>query len=118
MRLVIEAMGYTDYPEQLKSVELSSEDLALSKEEKLRRAVDVVHNKGYVAQKMVLRGCIKTSLNNLERMAYKGDVDELSSLRAEYCMYHYSASDSGDILYDVADLPSWHTSCSQCGGAH
>ena len=38
MRLVIEAKGYTEYPEILDTVVLSEEDMALSPDDKIRRA--------------------------------------------------------------------------------
>lgn len=44
MRLVIEAQGYAEYPEVLQSVTLSDEDRALSADEQMRRAAEMVHD--------------------------------------------------------------------------
>ena len=83
MRLVIEAKGYTDYPEVLQSVRLSDEDQALSPEEKMRLAADMTHDDGYYSQKEVIRSNMRASLDELEAMAYDADASALDSLRDE-----------------------------------
>lgn len=80
MRLVIEAQGYTDYPDILKDVELSEEDKALSSAEKMQRASVMVHDEEYYAQKNRIREDMRDSLNELEAMAYDNDASALSSL--------------------------------------
>ncbi len=50
MRLVIDAKGYTDYPEVLDSVELTPEDAALSPFNKLSHATELVLNDDYFEQ--------------------------------------------------------------------
>lgn len=83
MRLVIEAKGYTEYPEELRSVELSKEDQALSAEDKMRRATELVLNEDYYALKDQIRENMKASLDELEEMAYDTDASALESLRDE-----------------------------------
>ena len=83
MLLVIRAMGYTDYPEQLQSVELSAEDEALSAEDKMKLAVDLVHDDEYYAQKNQIRSNMRASLDELEKMAYDEDADALTALGKE-----------------------------------
>jgi diguanylate cyclase (GGDEF)-like protein len=80
---VIEAKGYTDYPEQLKDVELSKEDKALDPKEKMHKAVVMVHNDDYYKLKNKIRKNMKASLNDLEKMAYDSDASAIESLRDE-----------------------------------
>lgn len=83
MKLVIEAQGYTDYPEQLKSVELTEADQGLSSEEKMNLAAKMVHDDEYYDQKDKIRENMKASLNELEQMAYSTDASAISSLSDE-----------------------------------
>ena len=83
MRLVIDAQGYTDYPDLLRSVVLSDEDMALTREEKMLRAAVMVHDDEYYAQKEHIRINMKASLDELEQMAYDTDASALESLRGE-----------------------------------
>ena len=86
MRLVIEAKGYTDYPEQLRSVKLSDEDQALSPEEKMQLAAEMLHDYGYYRQKDRIRDKMGACLNELERISYNSDESALETLR-EQMMY-------------------------------
>jgi diguanylate cyclase (GGDEF)-like protein len=83
MRLVIEAKRYTDYPDELKEIELSKEDQALSPEEKMQRASVMVHDEEYYVQKNLIREDMRASLDELEIMAYDTDASALSSLSKE-----------------------------------
>ncbi|MDO5703090.1 MAG: GGDEF domain-containing protein [Lachnospiraceae bacterium] len=83
MRLVIEAKGYTDYPEVLRQVELSEEDRALSPEEKMRRATAYLLDEDYYELKEKIRTNMRASLDELERMAYATDARALKSVREE-----------------------------------
>ncbi len=83
MRLVIEAQGYTDYPDLLHAVSLSDEDMALNREEKMLRAAVMVHDDEYYAQKEQIRENMRASLDELEQMAYDTDASALESLRDE-----------------------------------
>ena len=83
MRLVIEAKRYTDYPDELKEIELSKEDQALSPEEKMQRASVMVHDEEYYVQKNLIREDMRASLDELEIMAYDTDASALSSLGKE-----------------------------------
>ena len=83
MRLVIEAKGYTDYPELLRSIELSDEDQALPPDEKQRRAIELVHGDEYYKEKDNIRSNMEASLNELERMAYDTDDSTLRDFRDE-----------------------------------
>jgi hypothetical protein len=83
MKLVIEAGQFTDYPDVLKSVELSEEDRALSSDEKMRRAAVMVHDDDYYRQKEEIRQNMKASLSELEEMVYDADASALKSLSDE-----------------------------------
>ena len=83
MRLVIEAQGYTEYPEILQSVTLSDEDTALSPADQMRRAAEMVHDDAYYEQKDRIRENMRASLDELEQMAYDTDASALESLRDE-----------------------------------
>ena len=83
MRLVIEAKGYTDYPEPLKDVELTEQDSELSPEEKMRLANEMALGDSYYEQKEQIRENMRASLDDLERMAYETDDAALDSLRRE-----------------------------------
>ena len=65
MRLVIEAQGYTEYPEILQSVTLSDEDMALSPDDQMRRAAAMVHDDEYYEQKDLIRQNMRASLDEL-----------------------------------------------------
>ncbi|MBQ7542182.1 MAG: GGDEF domain-containing protein [Clostridia bacterium] len=83
MRLVIEAKGYTQYPELLKSVTLSEEDRALDADGKMRRAAEMVFDNEYYDQKDRIRNNMHSSLKELENMVYTEDALALESLRTE-----------------------------------
>ena len=81
MRLVIDAKGYTDYPEILEAVALSPEDKALTPEKKMLRAVEMTHDDAYYDQKNLIRENMGASLDELERMAYDEDAVMLAAFR-------------------------------------
>lgn len=83
MRLVIEAKGYTDYPEVLKQVNLTDEDAALSPEEKMRRATEVVLNDDYYEQKDRIRQDMSESLQEIDTLTRQIEDSQLQSLRRE-----------------------------------
>ena len=83
MRLVIDAKGCTDYPEVLRSVTLTEADKALSPEEKLHRATEIVLSDEYYEQKERIRENMRASLDELEQMAYATDSLTLESFRKE-----------------------------------
>ena len=110
MRLVIDAKGYTDYPEILNGVQLSSEDAALSAEDKMLLATKMVLNDDYYSQKKLIRLNMKDSLSELEALARSEENDALQQLYKGTdrgsCYEHYS--DSGYSFYNCADFSPWH----------
>ena len=82
MKLVIEAIGIREYPDILKSIELKAEDKALSSEEKMSLASFMVHDDEYYRQKNLIRKNMKSSLDELEKMAYDEDAASLQNLSA------------------------------------
>ena len=83
MKLVIAAKGYTEYPQILDSVELTEADRALTPEEKMHRATELVFNNDYYQAKEQIRENMRASLDILEKMAHDTDNAELKSIRSE-----------------------------------
>ena len=83
MRLVIEANGYRNYPDALASVQLTDEDLALSPDEKIARAISLVFSDDYYDCKEDIRQHMRASLDELEKKAYKTDEAELDEFGKE-----------------------------------
>ena len=83
MRLVIEAKGYTQYPEVLQSVELSARDQALDAQAKMRRALEMVFDDEYYAQKEQIREEMRDCVGDLEIMSNMKDASALQRLSRE-----------------------------------
>lgn len=83
MKLVIEAKGYTDYPEILKDVVLTPEDSALSPEDKMRLATKTVLGDLYYAKKDLIRVNMKESLKELEKLTRSTEENAVQSLSTE-----------------------------------
>ena len=83
MMLVIDAKGYKDYPEVLKSVTLSDKDKALNPLGKMYLAIAMVHDEIYFHKKEEIRENIRLTLDELERMAYDTNASELESIKDE-----------------------------------
>ncbi len=66
MKLVIEAREIRDYPDTLKAIELSEEDLFLPAEEKMDKAREMVMGSEYYASKEIIRNRLKSNLELLE----------------------------------------------------
>ncbi len=80
MRLVIEAKGYEEYPDVLKNIALSAEDEALSHEEKIRHATELVLNDEYYEKKDKIRKGMEESLNEVEKLAKSVEDRESAAL--------------------------------------
>lgn len=80
MRLVIEAKGYTDYPDVLDTVELSPEDAALSPFNKLSRATELVLNDDYFEQKDRIRSDMQDSLSEIDKISMELEEKEYDKL--------------------------------------
>lgn len=83
MKLVIEAKGYTDYPEILKSITLNESDSKLSPDEKMKKATELVLNDDYYKQKEKIRKNQKESISELESLIYKEENDALNKLHIQ-----------------------------------
>ena len=81
MKLVIEARGYTDYPEALSGVELTPEHAALSPAEKKALAEDMVLGREYYLQKDLIRADMKESLEALEASTHGTQMRSASDLK-------------------------------------
>jgi len=83
MKLVIEAKGYTEYPDILKGVALNENDKKLTPEEKMQKATELVLNDNYYKQKEKIRKNQKESISELESLTYKEENDALNKLHIQ-----------------------------------
>ncbi len=83
MRLVVEARGYTEYPDVLNKVTLKDYDAALSPQQKMYRATQMVLDNDYYMQKNMIRNDMKASLNELEKLANSFDTSAMQTLQRE-----------------------------------
>ncbi len=90
MRLVIEAKGYTGYPEVLDGVELSDEDKALSPEDKIRHATELVLSDEYYMQKDDIRRGMQECLEEIDKLARNNEEDEQQILDREIKVTRYA----------------------------
>ena len=81
MRLVIDAKGYTNYPDELKDVVLSEQDAALPPAAKMQRATEMVLDDEYYAQKDRIRTDMNHSLDALEAMTRSTETAAFDRLR-------------------------------------
>ncbi len=82
MRLVIEAKGDTDYPGELREIMLTEEDAALSPEDKMRRATEMVMDNEYYHQKENIRRNMQEGLDILEAMTRSTESAAFSNVRS------------------------------------
>ena len=81
MRLVIEAKGYTDYPAELRDVSLTEQDAALSPEDKMRRATEMVMDDEYYDRKERIRTDMRESLDVLEVLTRNAETVAFDNVR-------------------------------------
>ena len=86
MRLVVEAKGYMDCPQQLHDVALSEEDAGLSSEEKMNRATELVLNDDYYDQKDRVRASMQECLQEIEELTRGIESAELDELQSDLRM--------------------------------
>ncbi len=83
MKLVIEATGCRDYPDQLKDVVLNAEDSALPEEEKMALASRMVFDEEYYSRKDRIRADMQESIAEIEKITRSSQLETSSSLRRE-----------------------------------
>ena len=83
MRLVIEAKGIREYPSVLKGVTLNSADMALSPEDKMRRATKMVLDGEYYTQKNRIRAEVNNTVQAIVSQAQKEETDALERFQKE-----------------------------------
>ena len=81
IKLVVEAQGYKSSPLLLDDVTLSEEDEALSPDEKMKRAAEMVFDDQYYSQKYEIRSNMRAGLEELENYANETDAKELENMR-------------------------------------
>ena len=83
MKLVIEAKRYTEYPERLRSIELSPEDESLPASGKIDLAQSMVLDNAYYDQKDLIRTSMRDSLNSLESATHSTQTQSASELSSQ-----------------------------------
>lgn len=83
MKLVLEAKGVKEYPDVLKTVELSKEDAALSVEEKMTLATEKVLSDEYYTQKDHIREHFRECMKEIDNLTKNIDSAEMASLHKE-----------------------------------
>ena len=83
MRLVIEAKKIKEYPPQLKNIRLSDEDAALSQEDKMHRATEMVLDEAYYEQKYKIRNEVQNSVKAVEKLTQQRESESLNSFETE-----------------------------------
>ncbi len=80
MKLILEAQNDPDVPDALQRVELSAEDRALSAEGKQRRAEVILHDKGYYAQKNMIRMHLSNCIEQLKNGTHGTQLETQKAL--------------------------------------
>ncbi|MBQ3639119.1 MAG: GGDEF domain-containing protein [Clostridia bacterium] len=83
MKLVIAAKGYSEYPEIPQDVTLSAVDLALSAEEQLRTASNMLLDEDYYDRKDFIRSNMKKSIEELKIITQEVQAKSSSALRTD-----------------------------------
>ncbi len=83
MKLVVEAKGYLYYPDTLQAVELSKSDSALSPEEKMRHATQLLLSEDYYTLKDHIRTGMYQCLKEIEGVTRKEEIYSKGSLTKE-----------------------------------
>ena len=83
MKLVIDAKEIKTYPDKLRGVELKTEDMNLSTEEKMNLAQKMVMGTEYYAQKELIRNDLKAGLNTLDNMMTAARTETTAQLNSE-----------------------------------
>lgn len=83
MKLMIEAKNVKDYPELLKSVELSAADKALSAEQKMKLATEKVMDDDYYKQKDLIRDNMQECLSEIDNLTTTIDRSQMTSMHRE-----------------------------------
>ena len=99
MRLVIEAKGYTDYPELLEDVKLTDEDTTLSADEKIRHATEIVPGDDYYELKDRRRSNVPFQKERKENLHVLLRKRAVSGYRLIYC--HITHSDMENCLSEL-----------------
>ena len=83
MKLVIEAKGYTDYPELLRDVALTPEDAALSPDAKMHLAQVTLVGREYNFLKEQIRADMRSSVTELESITHTAQQQSEQDMKSE-----------------------------------
>ena len=80
---MIEAQGIKEYPDVLKKVTLRSEDAALSPQDKMRRATEMVLDAEYYEQKNKIRAGIQKSIDAVEKLTHNTESNAMDTFQLD-----------------------------------
>ena len=106
MRLVIEAKGLKDYPDELKKVVLSAADKQLTAEAKQQRAMKMVFDDNYYVQKNRVRQNMQASLDALEKAINTTNEKALSVMKERLVFTRIAVATSAAGVFFLVWLAS------------
>ncbi|MCR5281763.1 MAG: GGDEF domain-containing protein [Lachnospiraceae bacterium] len=83
MRLVVEAKGYTEYPQILDEITLTNEDAAASAAQKMSLATELVHGDAYYEKKDAIREGMQASIDEVEKLTASIEQTEMNTLKKQ-----------------------------------
>ena len=83
MRLIVDAKGYTDYPDVLDQVHVNQVDDALEPADKIDLAQEMVHDEQYYSEKDLIRQNMTSAIEKLEDSALKVDQEAKGTLSVQ-----------------------------------
>jgi diguanylate cyclase (GGDEF)-like protein len=83
MRLIVDAKGYTDYPDVLDQVHINQVDDALEPADKIDLAQEMVHDEQYYSEKDLIRQNMTSAIEKLEDSALKVDQEAKGTLSVQ-----------------------------------
>ncbi len=101
MRLVIEAKGYSDYPDLLRDIKLNDEDAALPAEDKIRRATAIVLGDEYYELKDRIRTDMQACLVEVEKQGSGIVMSELDFLSRELSIIRVSVLIQAAMIFSM-----------------
>ena len=106
MKLVIEAKGYTDYPELLRDVELKPEDAALSPDAKIHLAQVTLVGREYNFLKEQIRADMRSSVTELESITHTAQQQSEQDLKTELTIVRVTiVIQAVGIMFMIPDRP-------------
>ena len=117
MKLVIEALEIQDYPDTLRTVELTESDAFLEAEEKMDLARDMVMGAEYYASKEKIRSRLKYDLETLDQQMNQTRRDTSARMMRELTQLRIVTIVMTVILIALIVLTAWLSTLPLIGAA-